>query len=341
MVGVKQSREKIGVILAQVGTPEAPTKEALKPYLRKFLSDERIIDMPRWYWLPILHGIILNRRPAKIAHHYKDIWTKNGSPLLVYSHAQVEGVQKRLGSRYRVVLGLAYAEPSMTNAMRTLHDEGITRIIVLPLFPQYSTTTTASIYDEIMFHALGREKRKGKPVKKYSPALRFAAPYYEDPDYIKVLAGNIKQQMAKLKKRPDKIMVSYHGIPKSYVDEGDPYPEHCEKTTKLLAKSLGWKKDDYMMTYQSRFGRAEWLQPYTQIELPAFPKKGIKRPYIISPGFVTDCLETIHELGIEAKELFEEGGGNPKYLGRANCLNDDPKWLDYMAKLIKANAHGW
>lgn len=335
------TREKIGVVLAQVGTPEAPTKKALKPYLKNFLSDERIIDSPRWYWLPILHGIILRRRPAKIAHHYKDIWTKDGSPLLVYSRAQVAGLQKRLGSKFKVVLGFAYAEPSMKSAMEALEQEGITRIIVLPLFPQFSTTTTASIYDEIMFHALGRGKRKGKPVKKYSPALRFVAPYYNDPDYIKVLSANVKRQMAKLKQQPDKIMISYHGIPKSYVDEGDPYPEHCAETTQLLAKAMRWKKGDYMMTYQSRFGRAEWLQPYTQLELPAFPGRGIERPYIISPGFVTDCLETIHELGIEAQELFEEAGGDPKKLGRARCLNDDPSWLNYMAKLIKTNAHGW
>lgn len=338
---MKQSAPKIGVVLAQVGTPAAPTREALKPYLKNFLSDERIIDSPRWYWLPILHGIVLQRRPAKIAHHYKDIWTEKGSPLLVHSKKQVAGVQKRLGNNYKVVLGFAYAEPSMNSAMQQLHDEGITRIVVLPLFPQYSTTTTASIYDEIMFHALGRQKRKGKPVKKHSPALRFVAPYYDDPEYIKVLTANLKKQMARLKKQPDKIMVSYHGIPKSYVDEGDPYPEHCEETTRLLAKALGWKKKDYIMTYQSRFGRAEWLQPYTQIELPAFAAKGIERPYIISPGFTTDCLETIHELGIEAEELFEEAGGDPKKLGRAHCLNDDPAWLDYMAKLIKTNAYGW
>lgn len=338
---MKQSTEKIGVVLAQVGTPEAPTKQALRPYLKNFLSDERIIDMPRWYWLPILHGIILNRRPAKIARHYKDIWTKKGSPLLVYSQTQVAGVQRRLGNKFKVVLGFAYAEPSMNSAMKELHDEGITRIVVLPLFPQYSTTTTASIYDEIMFYALGREKRRGKPTKKYSPALRFVAPYYNDPRYIKVLAGNLKKQLAALRHRPDKIMISYHGIPKSYVDEGDPYPLHCQETTRLLQKAMGWKKDEFVMTYQSRFGRAEWLQPYTQIELPGFVQKGIKRPYIISPGFTTDCLETIHELGIEAEELYEAAGGKPKNLKRANCLNDDPQWLDYMATLIKANAYGW
>ena len=333
--------EKIGVVLAQVGTPEAPTKEALYPYLKNFLSDERIIDSPRWWWIPFLNGVILRTRPAKMAHHYQDIWTKKGSPLHALSQAQVNGVQKRLGNGYKVVLGFAYVEPSMNSAMRQLETEGINRIVVLPLFPQYSTTTTASVYDEIMFYALGRQKRRSKPIKKYSPALRFIPPFYDDPDYITVLADNLKKQMKKLKHKPTRIMLSYHGIPKSYVDEGDPYPEQCNETTKLLVKAMGWKKGEYMQTYQSRFGRAEWLQPYTQVELPKWVEEGVERPYIISPGFTTDCLETIHELGIEAEELIEDAGGDPSVLGRAECLNDDPKWLDYMANLIKRNASGW
>lgn len=337
---MKQS-DKIGVILAQVGTPEAPTKEALYPYLRNFLSDERIIDSPRWWWLPLLHGVILRSRPAKMAKHYQDIWTKKGSPLLALSQVQVAGVQKRLGNHYKVVLGFAYVEPSMNSAMQQLEDAGISRIVVLPMFPQYSTTTTASVYDEIMFYALGRQKRRGKPVKKYSPALRFIAPFYDDPAYMKVLASHLKKQLKKLKHKPTKIMISYHGIPKSYVDEGDPYPEQCNETTRRLVKAMGWKPDYYMQTYQSRFGRAEWLQPYTQVELPKWIEEGVERPYIVSPGFTTDCLETIHELDIEAEELIEEAGGDPSVLARANCLNDDPAWLDYMTGLIKKNASGW
>lgn len=332
---------KIGVILAQVGTPEQPTKKSLRPYLKKFLSDERIIDSPRWYWLPILHGIILNVRPKKVAHHFQEIWTKKGSPLLVHSEAQVRGVQKRLGQRFVVKLGLAYAEPSMNTAMQELHNEGITRIIVLPLFPQFSTTTTASVYDEIMHFALGRQKRRGKPMKKYSPALRFIDPFYDDPAYVDVLAKDIRRQIKQLPHKPDKVIISYHGIPKSYVDEGDPYPKQCEETTKLLAKKMRWKEQDYMMTYQSRFGRAEWLQPYTQIELTKIFEEGIERPAIVAPGFTTDCLETIHELGIEGAELYAEGGGDEKALMRIECLNDSPEWLDYLSNKIKDHAHGW
>ncbi len=332
---------KIGVILAQVGTPEAPTKQALKPYLRNFLGDERIIDSPRWWWKPLLHGVILQRRPAAVAKHFEEIWTDKGSPLLITSEKQVRGVQKRLGSRFVVKLGFAYAEPSMNTAMRELHEAGITRIIVLPMFPQYSTTTTASVYDEIMFYALGREKRRGAPIKKYSPALRFVDPFYNDPQYIDVLASSIKQQMKKLAHQPDKILLSYHGIPLSYVTEGDPYPEHCNETTRLIAKKLGWKKDEYKQTYQSRFGRAEWLQPYTQVELPELHGQGVKRPLIIAPAFTTDCLETIHELGIEGAELYAEGGGEEKNLMTLKCLNDDPAFLDYLAQKVESHAGGW
>lgn len=335
------SSPKIGVILAQVGTPEAPTPESLKPYLRAFLSDDRMIDSPRWWWLPLLHGVILQRRPAAVAKHFEEIWTDKGSPLLLTSQAQVRGVQKRLSSRFVVKLGFAYAEPSMNTAMRELHEEGIRRIIVLPLFPQYSTTTTASVYDEIMFYAMGREKRRGAPVKKYSPALRFVDPFYDDPKYIDVLTDNIQKQIRKLPHQPDKILLSYHGIPKSYADEGDPYPEQCDETTRLIARKLKWKKNDYMQTYQSRFGRAEWLQPYTQMELPKLAEQGVERPLIIAPAFTTDCLETLHELSIEGAELYAEGGGAEGNLMTLKCLNDDPAFLDYLANKISDHAGGW
>ncbi len=328
---------KIGVIVAQVGTPEAPTKEAIYPYLKNFLSDDRIIDAPRWQWLPILHGIVLRTRPRKVARYYSEIWTRRGSPLRDISMKQVKGIQQRLGNNYKVVLGLAYAEPSITVAMEQLAKQGISRIVVLPMFPQFSTTTTAAVYDEIMLHALGRKKNGGKAIKKYSPALSFVGPFYEDPEYIDILANNLKSQIKALGHKPSRIMISYHGIPKSYVDEGDPYPTHCNRTTELLVKAMGWKKNYYMQTYQSRFGRAEWLQPYTQVELPKWVQQNEKYPYIISPGFTTDCLETIHELGIEAEELIEEAGGDPSSLQRAHCLNDDPKWLDYLAKQIRGS----
>lgn len=330
----------IGVILAQVGTPAEPTAKALRPYLKEFLSDERILDWPRWLWLPVLHGIVLQTRPRKIAHHYQEIWTKQGSPLMEISRQQVAGVQKRLGRRYKVVLGLAYTTPSMADAVRQLEDVGIREIVVLPLFPQFSTTTTASIYDEITRAVLGR-KGRGKPIKKYSPTLRFIKPFFDDQAYIQMLARDIKSQVAALPQKPDQFILSYHGIPKRYVDEGDPYPQHCEETTRRLVKAMGWKKGQYRMTYQSRFGRAEWLQPYTQVALTELHGQGIKRPMIIAPGFTTDCLETLHELAIEGAELFEQGGGDPQALTVAACVNAKPGWLDYAADLIKQNTNGW
>ncbi len=335
------SKAKVGVIVAQVGTPEDTSIPGLRRYLKAFLSDERIMDLPRWYWLPILHGLVLPHRPRQIAHHYKDIWTKKGSPLLVHSLAQVKGLQEKLGCDFQVELGLAYSKPSMKQAMQKLEAAGITRIVVLPMFPQFSTTTTASIYDEVMFYALGRERRTGKPIKKYVPSLRFIAPYFDDPDYISMLGRDVAGKLKALPHKPDTILISFHGIPKRYVDEGDPYPEHCRTTADLLAHELGWGDSDYQMTYQSRFGREEWLQPYTQTVLPALAEKGVKRVAIVSPGFTTDCLETIHELGIEGAELFAEGGGRADQVYHISCLNSSPAWVEYMNRLVRNNAQGW
>lgn len=251
----------IGVVLAQVGTPGRLDTKEIRRYLGEFLSDERIVDLPRWRWKPILHGIVLRVRPRHVKKFYGEIWTDEGSPLLVTSRAQRDGVQQRLGDGFRVELGLAYSKPGIAAAMERLEHDGIHRIVAVPLFPQFATTTTAAVYDATMLAALGRGKR-GKPVKKYSPTLRFVHPFYDDPDYITVLADSVDRQLQAMTPQPDRIIVSFHGMPVSYVDEGDPYPEHCAATTRLLAERLGWGPDDYEFAYQSRFGRAEWLQPY-------------------------------------------------------------------------------
>lgn len=335
------SSPKIGVILAQVGTPEAPTKRHLKKYLKHFLSDERVMDLPRWYWLPILHTMVLTRRPAVMAKNYQAIWTKKGSPLLVNSLKVVRIVQQNLGRNFQVELGFAYAEPSMKTAVAKLEAAGITKIIILPLFPQFSTTTTASIYDEIMFQSLGRGQRKGKPTKKYIPTLRFIPPFYDDPDYITVLANDIDRQLKALPHKPDQLIISFHGIPQRYVDEGDPYPQHCQTTLALLVDKLNLDPAFYQQTFQSRFGREVWLQPYTQEILPQLAKQGHQSVAIMAPGFTTDCLETVDELGNEGAELFTHGGGNPDHFYRLNCLNDTPAWTTYLSQLILKNAQGW
>ncbi|HRN29525.1 MAG TPA: ferrochelatase, partial [Terrimesophilobacter sp.] len=281
---------QIGVILGQVGTPQNLQRSEVRRYLREFLSDERIIDLPGWRWKPILHGAVLPTRPRMVAHHFSEIWTDEGSPLLVISEAQRCGIQERLGDGYRVELGMAYSEPSIGGAVKRLEDAGIRKIVVLPLFPQYSNSTTASIYDEVMLHTLGRGRRRGLPTKKYSPTLRFIHPYYDDPDYIAVLAASVRRQLAG--ETPDRIILSYHGLPKRFIDEGDPYQEQCEATTRLLSEALGWAEGDVEMAYQSRFGRTEWIKPYLQPRLEELHRDGVERPVIISPGFTTDCLET-------------------------------------------------
>lgn len=331
---------EIGVILGQVGTPQSLERSEVRRYLKEFLSDERIIDLPRWRWMPLLHGAVLPTRPRMVGHHFAEIWTEQGSPLLVLSQAQREGIQERLGDRYRVELGMAYSEPSMAGAVTRLEQAGIRKIVTLPLFPQYSNSTTASVYDEVMFHALGRSTRRGLPKKKYSPTLRFIHPFYDDPAYITVLAASVRRQLAE-GPAPDRIILSYHGLPRRFDDEGDPYKGQCEETTRLLAEALGWPAGSYEMAYQSRFGRTEWIKPYLQPRLGELHREGIERPVIISPGFTTDCLETLHELRIEGRELFEEGGGDPQGYRTLACLNDEPAWLDYAAGLIARNADDW
>ncbi len=337
---------EIGVVLGQVGTPQSVERSEVRRYLREFLSDQRIIDLPRWRWMPLLHLAVLPTRPKTISRYFSEIWTEHGSPLQRISEAQRDGIQQRLGDRFQVELGMAYSEPSMARAVARLEEAGIRKVVVLPLFPQYSNSTTASIYDEVMFHALGRGTRKGLPVKKHAPALRFVPPFYDDPDYIAVLADSVRRQLAEgaddtSGSGPDRIVVSFHGLPKRFVEEGDPYQAQVEETVRLLAEALGWPEDFYELGYQSRFGRTEWIKPYLQPRLGELHADGVERPAILSPGFVTDCLETLHELGIQGRELFADGGGDPAGYRTLSCLNDDPAWLDYATALIERNAHGW
>ncbi len=260
---------------------------------------------------------------------------------MIHSQRQVQKLQKKLGSKYTVVLGLAYAKPSIADAVSTLERKEIRRIIVLPLFPQFSTTTTASTYDEIFFSALGRNKKGVDIQKKYVPTLRFVEPYYDNDLYISAVCAAIKKNLRTLKKKPDKFILSFHGIPKRYVKEGDPYPAHCEETASRIAKHMKWKRRQWALTYQSRFGKEEWLKPYTQELLPKLYKQGVKRPFVVAPGFVSDCLETLHELGIEGRDLYAEGGGNASEFTLAPCLNDSEEWIRCMTHLVKTNSGGW
>lgn len=330
-----------GVLVAQLGTPDAPTAQALRPYLRQFLSDMRVIDYSPFVWQPILRAIILRTRPRKSARLYARIWRDDGSPLLVHSNAQVEGLQQRLGAAYRVILGMTYGSPSIASALSTLAAEGIDRIIVLPMFPQFSSTTTASIYDAVYTAAAGRRCPLFHDRKRFVPALRFIAPYYADAGYIEAMRQHLAAEISALRHAPDRFVISFHGIPQRYAQTGDPYPAQCEQTAHLLAAAMSWQADNWIMCYQSRFGPEKWLEPATGAVLEALHGQGAASPLAFSPGFVTDCLETLDELGHEGRAQFAAGGGSAGQYHLAACLNAQPAFLDFLAALVARNAQGW
>jgi ferrochelatase len=331
----------IGVLVAQLGTPDAPTPQALRPYLRQFLSDMRVIDYHPLLWQPILRGIILRSRPKRSARLYARIWMKEGSPLLHYSKAQTEGLQARLGGEYRVVLGMRYGQPSITQAMRTLESEGIDRIIVLSMFPQFSSTTTASIYDAVYTAAAGRRCPLFHERKRFVPTLRFIEPYYDHPGYIGAMKARIEEAVQVWGAPPDKLLITFHGIPNRYIQTGDPYRAQCERTAQLLADALHLAPNEWLVSFQSRFGPEEWLQPYTDETLEGLHHQGVERVLVFSPGFTADCLETLDELGNEGRDQFVEGGGSAEHYRLAPCLNDHPAWLDTMAEIVLHQAQGW
>lgn len=329
----------VGVLIAQLGTPEAPTAKALRPYLREFLSDPRVIDLNPLKWLPILYLFILPRRPARSARLYKRIWTDQGSPLLVHSRAQMEGVQARLGPGFRVRLGMRYGNPGIGAAMQAFADEGIERIVVLPMFPQFSCSTTGSIYDAVTRAAFGRRCPLFFDRRRRMPSLRFVPPYYDHPDYIDSLRLIVEEQVKTLDDDPDRYLITFHGIPLRYVEEGDPYRDQCLRTGQLLADALQLKPEQWVQGFQSRFGKEEWLQPYTEDVLAELPAQGVSTLLATCPGFTTDCLETVDEVGTEGGEIFTKAGGERLHL--APCLNAHPRWLDAMAGIVRTEAAGW
>ncbi|MFP4324075.1 MAG: ferrochelatase [Anaerolineales bacterium] len=338
---MKPDPAPIGVLLAQLGTPDEPTPQAVRPYLREFLSDMRIIDYHPLLWQPILRGIILRVRPRKSAALYKRIWLDEGSPLLVYSQKQVAGLQDRLGEGYRVVLGMTYGQPSIRAALDRLEAEGIDRIIVLPMYPQYSSTTTASVYDAVYKAAAGRRCPWFHERKRFVPTLRFVPPYYDHPGYIAALAEQIETARVGMAQPPEQYVFSFHGIPKRYARTGDPYPEQCTVTAQLLGEALGLADDQWRMTFQSQFGPEKWLEPDTEATIEDLPAHGVHDVLVACPGFTADCLETVDEIGNEAREAFEEAGGDPARFSLAPCLNDNPTWLEALAEITRREASGW
>ena len=315
---------KVGVLLVNLGTPDAPTASALRRYLREFLSDPRVIEIPRLVWWFILHAIILRVRPKKSAALYKEVWMSEGSPLLVISKQQQQAIQAQLGDGYSVKLGMRYGNPSIASALRELQQEGVRKIIVLPLYPQYAAPTTGSSFD-----AVSKELSRWRWV----PELHFINNYCDEPLYVDALANSVREHIAQHGK-PQKIIFSYHGMPKRNLELGDPYYCLCIKTTRLVAEKLGLDKNDCVASFQSRFGYAEWLKPYTDETLKNLPAEGIKNIAILSPAFSADCLETLEELAVENRHTFMEAGGE-KY-AYIPALNDRPDHIQALVQLIRA-----
>ncbi len=311
---------KAGVLLVNLGTPTAPTAAAVKTFLSEFLHDKRVVDMSRFIWCPLLHGIILPIRAPKVAKLYQSVWMEDGSPLMVYSKRQAVALHKLLDMP--VELGMTYGEPSIKSGIGKLEAQGCEKIIILPLYPQYSRTTSAAVFDQLA------KQYKKTPVL---PDFSLIHNYHDHPLYIKALADSIKRSWQE-NGQADYVLCSYHGIPQRFVDNGDIYAAHCEQTTHLLANELGLSSEQIGMSYQSRFGREVWLQPYTSEVLKSLPSKGIKSLDIISPAFSSDCLETLEELSKECREIFMAAGGD-KYTC-IPCLNDDPLHIEMMADLI-------
>ena len=326
------SEEKTGVLITNLGTPDAPTAKALKPYLKEFLSDQRVIEIPKFIWQIILHLIILQIRPRRSAKNYKKIWTDEGSPLLVISNKQVNLVAEKLKNDFSntyFLLGMRYGNPSIENALKKFQDKNVRRLLILPLYPQYCAATTASTFDKV-----------SSILKKWRwiPEVRFINHYFEEKLFISAIADSIIKAQEK-KGKPQKIVFSYHGIPKKYHEEGDPYHCYCLKTSRLVKEYLNLKDEDIITTFQSRFGNQEWLQPYTDETLKNLPKQGIKDIHIISPGFSSDCLETLEEIEQENKDYFIQSGGLSYYY--IPCLNYGEKHIEMISYLIRKHTQGW
>jgi ferrochelatase len=320
------AESRIGVLLINLGTPDAPEVRAVRRYLAEFLSDPRVIEIPKLAWKPILHGVILRTRPRRSAEAYNKIWTNEGSPLRVIAHRQAEALRERMPG-VRVHFAMRYGNPGIATAMENMVREGCTRILAAPLYPQYCAATTATANDAV-FGALAR--------MRVQPALRTLPPYYDDPLYIEALRASISRQLAALKFAPERLLLSFHGMPQRTLELGDPYHCHCLKTARLLGEGLRREVD---VAFQSRFGRAKWPEPATDATLAGYPKQGVRRVAVATPGFSADCIETLEELGIRGRESFLHAGGEEFAL--LDCLNDSPESMDMLTGLIGRELAGW
>jgi len=330
---IHAQRPCLGILLANLGTPDAATPQALRRYLAQFLSDPRVIELPRVLWKPILHGVILRTRPKRSAALYAKIWTEQGSPLLVTTRRQAERLQASLTDvlpgPVKVEPAMRYGSPSIGDAMERLREAGARRLLVLPLYPQYSASTTASTLDAVI-ERLGRWR--------WQPELRTVSGYHEEPGYIEALAGRVRAHWAE-HGRGERLIMSFHGIPRRYFLAGDPYHCFCHKTARLLAGALELGDDAWQVTFQSRFGKAPWLQPYTDVTLKSLARAGVRKVDVICPGFAADCLETLEEIAGQNRDWFIEAGGQE--LRYIPALNDDDAHIAALRALIQRHVQGW
>ena len=318
---------RVGVLLINLGTPDAPHARAVRRYLAEFLSDPRVIEIPAIAWKPILHGIILRTRPNRSAEAYSQVWTNEGSPLAVIARKQAHALREQLGAGVQVEYAMRYGSPGIADAIDRMIGDGCTRILAAPLYPQYCAATTATANDAVFANLA---------TMRLQPALRTLPPYYDDPLYIEALRANLERQLAALDFEPERLLLSFHGMPQRTLELGDPYHCHCQKTARLLAQAMGRDVD---VAFQSRFGRAKWLEPATEPVLAAYPENGVKRIAIAAPGFSADCLETLEELGIRGRETFRHAGG--EHFALLDCLNDSPEGMTMLQQLVTRELAGW
>ena len=324
--------QRTAVLLCNLGTPDEPTASAVRRYLAEFLGDHRVVEIPRLVWMAILHGIILRVRPAKSAAKYASIWTADGSPLKIWTTKQAQALQEVFNSNGEAITvryAMRYGNPSITSQLDALKAEGFTRILILPAYPQYSGTTTASVFDSVYQWGLR---------SRVLPEFRFINHYHDNPAYIQALAERVRSHWA-AHGQAERLVMSFHGVPERTLHLGDPYHCECYKTARLLGEALGLTKAQYMVTFQSRFGKAKWLEPYTEPTLIALAQQGVKRVDLICPGFTSDCLETLEEISDEAQEAYLHAGGEVFHY--IPCLNDSPAWIAGMYELSKLHMGGW
>jgi protoporphyrin/coproporphyrin ferrochelatase len=324
---------RTGILLVNLGTPDEPTPKAVRRYLKQFLSDPRVVEIPRLLWWLVLNGVILNTRPAKSARKYASIWTGDGSPLKVYTLKQAQLLRGFLGERVKsplaVAAGMRYGNPSIEAAVAELRKKNCDRLLVLPLYPQYAASTTATAFDELA-RVLARHRN--------IPAIRMVRNFHDHPAYVKAIARNVNDYWLK-HGRPDRLMFSFHGLPRFALDKGDPYHCECRKSARLIANELGWNDERTVVTFQSRFGRTEWLKPYTGETLAELGRAGTGRVDVVCPGFATDCLETLEEIAIEGKETFRKAGGREFHY--IPSTNDSQPFMAALTIIALENLQGW